>query len=359
MWYVAVNPQDYVVHTRRGKIKTKGLGKGFFYVLGLDKYVIIPSTAQRVNFTADQITLENQGVEVMGFAVWKVADPEKAYLNFDFRNPVEALERITTYMTDMVESAIRHHVSNMKVEEVLRKRGSIILRLKQELQFITDRWGLEFDTIEIKNVRIFSEALFANMQAPFRNEVFRASETSKLLAEREVAERRVQHQEEMAAREQELKRANLTREAELARIALTNQKEADILREGNELEVFQVKNRNAMEKARAQEKALEAEKTLEQSRHELAMIVQRGREELEKSQADIRERQVEIENREDPQRLLYRLLPEIAQRLNVREVNVGQDLLQRLFAYLGEALGARGGDSPGRARGSKGPREGG
>ena len=110
-------------------------------------------------------------MEVSGFAIWKISDPAKASVNFDFVEPSNSLQTITTHLKDVVESAIRHQVANMTMEDVLRKRGTIILRLKGELAYIADQWGLTIETIEIKNVQIMSEQLFENMQAKFRDQV--------------------------------------------------------------------------------------------------------------------------------------------------------------------------------------------
>jgi flotillin len=47
---------------------------------------IVPTTIQRVEFTADQITRERIGVEVTGIAVFRIAEPLLAFrvLNFTF-----------------------------------------------------------------------------------------------------------------------------------------------------------------------------------------------------------------------------------------------------------------------------------
>ena len=66
----------------------------------------------------------------------KVGDPKKIYQHFDFKQDVETMEQVSEFLNDVVESAIRYMVANMTIEEVLRKRGTIIL-LKKELEYIT------------------------------------------------------------------------------------------------------------------------------------------------------------------------------------------------------------------------------
>ena len=86
-------------------------------------------------------------------------------------------------------------VANMSIEEVLRKRGTIILQLKKELEYISEEWGIAIETIEIKNVRILSKTLFDNMQAKYRNALILESETSTLETQKEIEEKRIQFDE--------------------------------------------------------------------------------------------------------------------------------------------------------------------
>ena len=213
--YIVANPAEFLIHQRFGKIRHQGRGISVFCLPVIDRYYRIPSSTHGLAFAADQITAENQGVEVSGFAIWKISDPEKTSQNFDFTDVNQAVHTIAVNLKDVVESAIRHQVAKMTIEDVLRKRGSIILQLKQELAYIAAQWGLTIETIEIKNVRIMSAQLFANMQARFRDEVRLTSETSGLETEREIAERRAAQREQLAVTEQEFKRKESERKAEL------------------------------------------------------------------------------------------------------------------------------------------------
>ena len=83
------------------------------------------SSTRTIQFRADQITAENQGVEISGFAVWRVADAGKAAANFDFTE-AEAASAIGGALQDVVESAIRHLVARMTIEDALRKRAEFL-----------------------------------------------------------------------------------------------------------------------------------------------------------------------------------------------------------------------------------------
>ena len=189
--FVTVSPSDYAIVFKKGSIIKEGRGFRFFCTPRI-QYVVIPGNVENITFAADQISRENQGVEVSGFAIWKVGDPKKIYQHFDFDQNAEAMGQVSEFLKDVVESAIRHMVANMTIEEVLRKRGTIILQLKKELEYITEQWGIIVETIEIKNVRILSKTLFDNMQAKFRNAVRLEAETNSIETEKQIEEQRIQ-----------------------------------------------------------------------------------------------------------------------------------------------------------------------
>ncbi len=188
--FVTVNPSDYAIVFRNGKVIKEGRGFRFFRTPRI-QYVVIPGSVKNISFIADQISKENQGVEVSGFAIWKVGDPNKIYQHFDFKQEQDTMTQVSDFLKDVVESAIRHMVANMTIEEVLRKRGTIILKLKEELKYISEQWGIIVETIEIKNVRILSKTLFDNMQAQFRNAVRYEAEINSIETERQIEEQKI------------------------------------------------------------------------------------------------------------------------------------------------------------------------
>ncbi len=139
---VNAGPAEFVIHQRMGRIRHLGRSISFFKLPWIDSYTIIPSSTRTIQFKADQITAENQGVEISGFAAWRVADAGKAAANFDFTEPEAALSAIGAALQDVVESAIRVQVARMTIEDALRKRGSIILQLKEEIAYVGGLWGI-------------------------------------------------------------------------------------------------------------------------------------------------------------------------------------------------------------------------
>lgn len=346
--YVQPHPSDFVLIMRNGQIVRSQRGTGFF-CLPWTQYCIIPSSIRTIGFKADQITRENQGIEVSGFAIWKIAKPERTYLHFNFDDTVAALDTLGKSLHEVVISAIRHQVASMSIEDVLRKRGSIILQLKEELAYIADQWGLEIETVEIRDVRIMSAQLFENMQVPYRNARRLESENDTLEVDRRIEEQRLRKREELAVQEQEFKRRALERQAELEeqqlqqkarreRLKLEEDKQVALERYAQELALFEREQEVRRRRIAVELETVAAEAPLTAARRSDAEADKAHAVALARSDAEIDRLRIDAANAEKVALLLCRQLPEIAARLKLGEVNLDADLLGRIAAALRPAL---------------------
>jgi regulator of protease activity HflC (stomatin/prohibitin superfamily) len=264
-FFVSINPDEFVIHYGRGgKIKHSGRGVSFFCWPG-ETYIAVPSTIRDVNYCADQITLEKQGVRVQGFLAYRIDDFELAYQTLDLRSrsarvlmsaeksieatdystrtsetickldPNDPLAKTDLILRRLAESVVRHEVSNKTVDQMIGERESVIDSMKEQIAPTVAKWGLVVETIEFTEVWIRSKALFQDMQAEYRNEIRKkaeqsTSETERLITEtrleneREVArlnaeaqreERIVASKEQLTARDAEIKNNQVLREKEL------------------------------------------------------------------------------------------------------------------------------------------------
>ena len=348
--YIVANPAEFLIHQRFGKIRHQGRGISVFCLPVIDRYYRIPSSTHGLTFAADQITAENQGVDVSGFAIWKISDPEKTSQNFDFTDVNQAVHTIAVNLKDVVESAIRHQVAKMTIEDVLRKRGSIILQLKQELAYIAEQWGLTIETIEIKNVQIMSAQLFANMQARFRDEVRLTSETSGLETEREIAERRAAQREQLAVTEQEFKRKESERKAELdalnartaaelAALKQRQEKEQRLRELADEAELAAAQHANKEKALRLEEKLNEVERDTQEKRFALETDRSTHTAALAATADDTDRRKIETANLADARLAFIKELPTALGSLAVQELNLGDNMLARLADAARDVLG--------------------
>lgn len=221
---VTAKPSEYLVHMRRGRIRRSSTGQGAScFKLPWDSVAVIPTTINRVQFTADQVTLEKVGMRVTGLAVFRIVEPEIAFRMLNFSYAERASQKLTEIMREMFVGATRRHVANLRVEDVMtRRKDAIAAELLTELAPVLEGrgrvddstsvgWGVVLDTVEIQDVRVLSEEVFANMQATYRAELAARAREAQLEREAVLAAREAEH-------ERALEKARLEAEAERRRL---------------------------------------------------------------------------------------------------------------------------------------------
>ena len=198
--FITAKPSEYLIHVRRGKVRRKSTGQGAScFKLPWDSVAVIPTTINRLQFTADQVTLEKVGVQVTGLAVYRIAEPELTFRMLNFSYSERAQEKLGEILTEMFVGATRRLVANLKVEDAITHRKESIAReLMAELVPIVEGrgrtddstatgWGVVIDTVEIQNVQILSDVVFKDMQARFRAELALKARMAEMESSREIA----------------------------------------------------------------------------------------------------------------------------------------------------------------------------
>jgi flotillin len=199
---VQAKPSEFLVHVRGGRVRSRSSGQGAScFKWPCDSVAVIPTSLQQLSFRADQVTLERVGVEVSGVAVYRIANPLLAYRLLNFSFPERAQEKLEQTLTAMFVGAARRIVANLGTDECLQRRKAALAdelmseiapvlagagRLDDDSQ---QGWGVVLDTIEIQEVRVLSETLFAQMQAPYRTALERRAREARAEADKEIAAR--------------------------------------------------------------------------------------------------------------------------------------------------------------------------
>ncbi|ATB41368.1 hypothetical protein CYFUS_006833 [Cystobacter fuscus] len=207
---ITARPSEFLIHMRRGRVReVSGQGASCFKLPG-DSVAIVPTSVQRLRFTADQVTSEKVGVQVTGLAVYRIVEPLVAFRMLNFSFPERAQEKLRELLTEMFVGAVRRLVANLSVEECLtRRKEGIATELMREISPVVsgrgrpeDRtdtgWGVVLDTIEIQDVRVLSETVFANMQARFRQEQERVAREAELTKERFIRREEAEAERQIA-----------------------------------------------------------------------------------------------------------------------------------------------------------------
>ncbi len=319
--WISARPSEFLVHMRRGKLMpSSGQGASCFKWPG-DSVAIVPTTIQKLRFTADQVTSEKVGVEVTGLAVYRIAEPMIAFRMLNFSFPERAQEKLEEMLVEMFVGAARRLVANLTVEECLvRRKEGIAQELMREIAPVvsgagrleddTDKgWGVVIDTIEIQDVRVLSAAVFSNMQARFRQaqeqkareasleteraikqveaEASRTIELTKLNAEVEIKTRRQESSERARlseiSSESRVSEARLVQERAAEERKIAVEREIKLAKLAAELELKQRKQ-TADEQARIEELAAQAKFNEARINHERQMAAIRMQAEIEQAQ---------------------------------------------------------------------------
>ena len=315
-FYVTVDPDEYVVHYRNGRVLHIGRGKSFF-CMPFDTYLKVPGTMRDINFCADQITVETQGVRVQGFLAYKIDDFDRAYQALDFKShqvrvlppceenskrtdyneknavrvlaldPRDPLAKTDVILRQLAESVVRHEVSNKTLHQMITEREKVRESMKKQLMETVDSWGITIDTIEFTEVWVRSKEVFENLQAGYRNQLkFEAERTTHETAQL-IAEKRLESERNVALMESDSERARRvaasSAQLEASKVEVENQrvsKEQIIAAEAGLAE----RERQRKHEAAVKESSLALERKLLEERNRL--------------QAQEREHEVALDQRE-------------------------------------------------------------
>jgi len=335
---VSAGPSEYLVLQRCGRLRFPGRGAAAWVLPGLDRAFLIPSSVQSVAFLADQITVENQGVEIGGFALWNVTDPARAVEVVDFADPSAALAHIGEQLRAVVEAAIRREVANLTLEQVLRQRAAMTHQLGDELAGVAQRWGLAIASIEIRSVQILSKQLFENLQARFRDaqrleSARSAMETDEAIARAKAADREAGAKRDLTfrlaeiEREEEARRQEIARDQRLEEAKEAARREREVARLDSELALVLAREEHLRAALAANEGILQIEEILEARRFQTEQLRADQRDRVAAIDDAIARRGIETANLKDRGRLLVEALPDLAAALNVGTVNLGDPAL--------------------------------
>ncbi len=291
---VTAKPSEYLVHVRRGRVLARSSGQGAScFKWPWDAVAVVPTSLQRLSFRADQVTAEKVGVEVVGLAVYRIAEPLLAYRVLNFSYPERAQQKLEETLCSMFVGAARRLIANLSVQDCLQKRKHAIAEeLLHEIAPVVggsgrvddttvQGWGVVIDTIEIQEVRVLSETVFQSMQAPFRAELERQAREARALADQKVTTREASCRRETAEAQITAEEAIRERRALAARAAAEQQ--AGDARRASELEAERERARIAAETL-VQEHTAQAELARHEARSKAAL--RRIALEVEEAQAE-------------------------------------------------------------------------
>lgn len=179
-------PNEYLVEVGRRTI-TPVLGGRRFRLFR--KILRVPGSVETLYFQTDNANMNYQGIGVEGYASWRIdpARPEIAIATLDFFDEDDPMRDTNVKLTTICVEAVRHVIANMSIDDALKKKDEIGDNLKTQLKKFEQRWGILFDQVGIKQVRIMSERLFEDLQSEFRDKLRLDVSKARIQTDREIA----------------------------------------------------------------------------------------------------------------------------------------------------------------------------
>lgn len=186
LFFETALPNEYLVEVGRKDVRPRLGGRRFRL---FRKFLRIPASVQTLVFTTDNANVDYQGIGVDGYASWRVdpEHPEVAVRTLDFFDEDDPMARTNAELRTICVEAVRHVISNMSIDDALKKKDEIAENLSRQLKGIERKWGILFDQVGIEKVRIMSDRLFEQLQAQFRDGLRLEVERKRIATDREIA----------------------------------------------------------------------------------------------------------------------------------------------------------------------------
>ncbi|MBN2443671.1 MAG: SPFH domain-containing protein [Spirochaetales bacterium] len=212
LFFEVALPNEYLVQMGQKRIKPILGGKRFKF---FKKFLRVPASVETLYFKTDNANMHYQGIGIEGYASWRIdpSRPEKAMTTLDFFDEDDPMARTNSELQTICIEAVRHVISNMSIDDALKKKDEIAENLISQLNEVEKKWGIIFDQVGIESVRIMSSTLFENLQSEYRDSIRLNVEKKRLITDREIAAA-----ENSTREETELERLETDRKIELKNV---------------------------------------------------------------------------------------------------------------------------------------------
>ena len=141
---IIVRPHEVALVERLGKFD-RLLKSGIHVVIPLIERVIKVDLREKVVDVPEQevICKDNVVVTVDGVIYYQVIDPKKAVYNVD---------DFLWAIVQLAQTTLRSIIGEMELDETLSNREKINVRLREEIDHTTDKWGIKVTRVEIKRI---------------------------------------------------------------------------------------------------------------------------------------------------------------------------------------------------------------
>ena len=236
--FIKVEPTDFVLEYKRGKVVREGAGLSFFCFAPTTSLVLVPVGSVDVPFIFEEVTADFQAVTVQGQLTYRVADPKKLsqLMNFtlspsgkDFASddPKKLPQRLINHAQVLTRASLK----SLSLRDALGQSDAFVASLREGLQTAEAiaSLGIEVLGLSILAIKPTSETSRA-LEAEAREQILREGDEA-IFARRNAAvdqERSIKENELNTEIAVENKKRKI-REAEMAAKISLEEKNKDLV----------------------------------------------------------------------------------------------------------------------------------
>lgn len=335
--FIRVQPTDYVLQYRGGKLVREGAGLAFFYFAPTSSLVRIPVASVDVPFIFNEVTSDFQEVTVQGQVTYRVSDPKKLsqLMNFTLAqdgkyytsdDPGKLPQRLINHVLVLTRSALK----TTPLRQAIGSSDDLENRLKEGMQGA--------DALVSLGIEVLGLSILAIRPTPETSRALEAEAREKILREADeaiYARRNASVEQERAIKENELN----------TEIAVENKKrqikeaqmeaEKSVQQKKWELKNAEMAARIGLEEKNKDFVALAAENARSQAdakAYGISAVM------APLSKADPKLLQALVSARMEPGQLVAMAFQELATSAEkIGELNISPDLLRELMAKRSDA----------------------
>lgn len=335
--FIKVQPTDYLLHYKHGRIVREGAGLSFYYFAPTTSLVVVPIGSTDVPFIFNEVTSDFQEVSIQGQVTYRITDPKKVaqLLNFTLdasgRNHVsDDPEKLAQRVINLVKVLTRKELLHLPLRQAIQASETIVETVRQGIAGAPEIGALGLEILGLSIVAIkpspetaraleaqtreqllkqADEAIYARRNAAVEQE--RAIKENELNTEIAVENKKRQIREaQMDAERAVQEKQHQLREAEMAAKISLEQKNKDLV---------QLATENAKKEADARAHGIS--------------VVMKALEGM-----DARTLQALASMGMKPDQLIALAFQELAQRADkIGQLNVSPELLRELLAGKGRS----------------------
>jgi regulator of protease activity HflC (stomatin/prohibitin superfamily) len=182
--FIKVEPTDFILQFKRGKVVREGAGLSFFYFGPLTSLVLIPIGSVDVPFIFQEVTADFQGVTVQGQLTYRVVEAKKLaqLMNFTLapngkRYLSDDPEKLPQRLINHAQVLTRASLKSLPLREALGQSDALVSSLRKGLQSaeVIASLGIEILGLSILAIKPTPETSRA-LEAEAREQILREAD---------------------------------------------------------------------------------------------------------------------------------------------------------------------------------------